>query len=78
LSSVTIGPNVAYLPDGLFAGCTVLQSIVLTNPHPETLSVGQGLLDGTDALVYVPRAAFSHYAVNYFWSMYADRLQAAE
>ena len=78
LSSVTIGPNVAYLPDGLFAGCTALQSIVLTNPHPETLSVGQGLLDGTDALVYVPRAAFSHYAVNYFWSMYADRLRAMD
>lgn len=74
LRSVTIGPNVTFIPDGSFMGCSALEAIILDNPSPETCSVGQGLLDGTDALVSVPASAYSAYATSYFWSPYAVRL----
>lgn len=74
LQTLIIGGNIASIPDDSFAGCTALKWIVLRNGRPETVSVGEGLLRGTNARVAVPQASFSAYAANYFWSPHAARL----
>ena len=74
LRTLTIGENIALILDDSFSGCTALERIILHNPRPEAISVGDGLLRGTDAWVQVPAAAFSSFATNYFWSRHAARL----
>ncbi len=74
IRTVTLDSNILSIADGSFSGCTALERIVLRNAHPETCAVGRGLLDGTRARVAIPKAAFSAYATNYFWSVHADRI----
>lgn len=76
LETLRLGANIALLPDGVFGDCPHLKRIELNNPSPGTCPVGRGLLEGTDALVTVPKEAFSAYATNYFWSVHVDRLIA--
>ena len=76
LEELVIQSSVRRIPDGSFRGCTALQRIVLRNSSPAGCSVGRGLLDGTDAWVWVPKEAYSIYCTNYFWSIHADRLRA--
>ncbi len=78
IRQVTLDANILSIADGSFSGCTALERIVLRNAHPETCTVGHGLLDGTRARVAVPKAAFSAYATNYFWSVHADRIDGDE
>ena len=63
------------IEDGAFEGCTQLQAIILENTHPSEIRPGQELLRGTDADIYVKDEALSEYRLNYFWSMYAGRIQ---
>ena len=42
--SITLPGSVTALPDGLFAGCTGLRTVVLEQPDPACLAVGQELL----------------------------------
>lgn len=63
------------IEDGSFDGCTALERLVLAQPAPERCAVGAGLLDGTQALVYVPAGRLSVYATNYFWAVHAARLR---
>lgn len=74
---VMIPKNITLIEDGSFDGCTKLKRIVLEQDDPSACLVGQHLLDGTDADIYVPREALSRYKLNYSWSVYADRLSGA-
>ena len=74
LRSVTIGPNVTWIADGSFSGCSQLERITLVRLSPSGCSVGQGLLDGTSALIAIPSSAYSAYATDYFWSPYASSM----
>ena len=74
LRTLTLGANIAMIPNESFAGCAALERIILKNAHPETVSVGAGLLQGTNACVAVPASSFSAFAANYFWSPHAHRL----
>lgn len=76
LRSVVLQENIQLIPDGAFDGCTALERITLTQTAPSACTVGQGLLEGTSALVYVPGESYSAYCTNYFWSIYAGRLRA--
>lgn len=78
LETVTIQQNVKTISDGAFAGCAGLERIVMEQGSPSACRVGQGLLDGTDAVVYVPRDALSNYRTDYFWSSYGSRIQSEE
>ena len=49
LEEVTIQSAVTALPDGLFADCPALHTIILTQPDPARLQVGQDLLAGAPA-----------------------------
>ena len=46
---------------------------MLLGARPSDCRVGQGLLNGTDATVYVPPEALSRYRADYFWSVHASR-----
>lgn len=78
LREITIQSNIARLEDGSFAGCTNLTRINVLHESPADCPVSGGLLDGTDALVYVPRQHLSAWMTNYFWAVHADRLCGTE
>ena len=79
LRQVVIQENIAALPDGLFSGCTALQEVVLTQPDPDRLDVGQELLRDAPAAcrLTVPADSYGRYCLSYAWSGYAPRLQPA-
>lgn len=75
IREIVVQGNLRGLEDGSFDGCTALERLVLAQPAPEKCAVGPGLLDGMDALMYVPAGRLSAYATNYFWAVHADRLR---
>jgi hypothetical protein len=76
IKEIAIQSNIRQIADHSFSGCVSLKKITVENSSPASCNVGRYLLDGTDAVVYVPRAAYSAYCTNYFWSVYANRLRA--
>lgn len=76
LENVTIQQNIRRIGDGVFAGCERLTAIRMEQGSPSSCVVGQGLLDGTDALIYVPADCLSAYRTDYFWSVYGTRIQS--
>lgn len=75
IREIVVQDNLRWLEDGSFDGCRALERLVLLQSAPEQCAVGSRLLEGTDALVYVPQGRLSAYAVNYFWTPYAARLR---
>lgn len=78
LRSLTVQGNVRGIEDNSFNGCNALERIVLAHAAPEDCPVGGGLLEGTDALVYVPRDLLSTYRTNYFWAVHAGRIRGSD
>ncbi len=71
---ITLPEGLRSIPDGAFEGCRNLKALYLPLRDPAACTVGQGLLRGTDALVYVPAESFGRYCTNYFWAVHASRL----
>lgn len=78
LQKITIQPNIRVIFDGVFDGCAALEHIIIQSARPSACRVGQGLLDGTPAKVYVPGEALSAYRTDYFWSVYGESIRPAE
>lgn len=78
LRRVTVQKNITAIGDGAFRGCGQLEALILEAEEPSACRVGQGLLEGTDALIYVNQTALSAYRTDYFWSIYGDRIFAVE
>ncbi len=76
LEELHIQKNVSSLSDAAFKGLASFRALYLENDDPSSLRVGERLLEGSGASIYVPRQAFSDYATNYFWAIYSDRLVA--
>ena len=70
LREIVIQRNIRYIGDKTFDGCVILERIILEQDTPSACRVGQGLLEGTGARVYVPADALSAYRTDYFWSVY--------
>ena len=70
LREIVIQQNIRTITDGAFNGCAALERIILEQDAPSDCRVGQGLLKGTEARVYVPAEALSAYRADYFWSVY--------
>ena len=70
-----IQQNIRSVIDGAFEGCEVLSRIVMEQKTPSLCRVGQDLLLGTRAVVYVPEESLSAYRSDYFWSIYAQDIQ---
>ncbi len=71
LKQIIIQPNIGTVADGAFGGCEGLECIVMGSDMPSACRVGQGLLSGTQARIYVPEDALSAYRTDYFWSAHA-------
>lgn len=78
LREITIQPNIEAIFDGAFRNCTALERIVIQSDVPSACRVGQGLLDGTAAHIFVSREALSDYRTDYFWSVYGGNIRPAE
>lgn len=78
LKQITIQPNIGTIADGAFNGCAGLERIVMESDTPSTCRVGQGLLGGTQARVYVPEDSLSAYRTDYFWSVHAASISPRE
>jgi len=76
ITQITIPETIRRIEDGAFDGCTSLKAIELKSKEPSQILVGQHLLDGTDAFLYVPEESLSAYRTDYRFSQYADRIQA--
>lgn len=72
---IILQENIARMVNGSFDGCAALERLVIRNAAPERCVVGQGLLEGTECLVYVPQESYSSYQTNYFWSVHAGRIR---
>ena len=75
ITQITIPETVRRIEDGAFDGCMSLEAIYLEAQDPSQILVGQHLLDGTDADLFVPAEALSAYRTDYRFSRYADRIQ---
>lgn len=78
LRSVTVQENIRSIDDYAFEGCTALQTIRLLHIEPQHCLVGQHLLDETDAAVVVDTDLQTTFCLNYFWSVYAERIHTEE
>lgn len=78
LHTITIQKNIRTIADGAFAGCSALERIVMESTTPTNCTVGQGLLDGTGANVYVIPDVLSAYRTDYFWSIHGQRILPLE
>lgn len=78
LREITIQPNIRAISDGVFDGCAALERIIIQSAQPSACRVGQRLLEGTKAGIYVPREALSAYRTDYFWSVYGGSIRPAE
>ncbi len=78
LKELTLQANIAHIDDGSFEGCSALERIILLQDKPQDCTVSQGLLRGTDALLYVSAESLGAYVTNYFWAPHAARIAANE
>jgi hypothetical protein len=76
ITSITIDEDISMIEDYAFKGCASLKEIHIKNTVPSSIRIGQHLLDGTDANIYVPTKALSLYKTDYRFSQYSDRLFA--
>jgi hypothetical protein len=74
LKQVTIQSNIRFIEGASFDELPSLKRIVIMNSSPSTLAVGQSLLQGTNANIYVQKDVLADYKLNYSWSAYVDRI----
>lgn len=74
INEITIQNNVRYIYDYSFSGCSNLTKIHLSSKKPSSINIGDHLLDGCDANIYVPVDIISLYITNYTFSRYATRI----
>ncbi|MBQ9269797.1 MAG: hypothetical protein IJ206_09815 [Oscillospiraceae bacterium] len=72
---IVIQQNIRSVIDGAFEGCDFLDRIVMEQETPSLCRVGQDLLLGTRAVVYVPEDSFPAYRSDYFWSIHGQDIQ---
>ena len=74
LKKITLQENIRLIEDGAFDCCENLEEIILLQKDPAKCLVGQGLLEGTKAMIVVPEGASESYCLNYSWSVYGHRI----
>lgn len=76
ITSITVDEDISMIEDYAFEGCTSLKEIHIKNTVPSSIQIGQHLLDGTYANIYVPAEALSLYKTDYRFSIYSSRIFA--
>ena len=72
---ITVPADTVEIEDFAFEGCTKLKKIILESREPSRILIGDHLLDGCNAFLYVPEGTLSAYRTNYRFSRYADRIR---
>ena len=76
LESIVFQKNIRLLYDDSFSGCKKLKIIELKQTSAAAVSVGFGLLNGTDqAYIRVPQESIAEYLNDYFWGHYAGHYE---
>jgi len=75
LQEVVVPGSIRRIENGSFSGCIALERLVLLQESPNQITVGDGLLHGTDCTVIVPAEAYGLYQTSYFWSVHASRIR---
>ena len=75
VEEIVVQESLRSMQDGAFSGAERLRRIRLLSESPSACAVGQGLLDGTEALLYVPLSSLAKYRTDYFWSVYGARIR---
>lgn len=78
VEKIVVPEEITLIEDYAFVGCTNLKKIIIKQKDPAECMVGQHLLDGTKARIYVPEGAVDDYRLNYSWAAYADRIVGYE
>ncbi len=78
IEDIYIQSNITTIPDEAFLGCTALAGLHLEQESPESCTVAEGLLTGTECKIYVPNEQLGNYMTNYFWSIFSDRILAEQ
>lgn len=76
ITSITVDKDISMIEDYAFNGCSSLKEIHIKNTVPSSIQIGQHLLDGTSANIFVPESALSTYKTDYRFSLYSDRIFA--
>ena len=76
LREVTIQENIGTLYDGMFAGCSRLEKVILTGDSPSSYTVGDGLMEGAEFFICVPSSVLDAYRRHYSWQQYSAYLIA--
>lgn len=74
IHTIIIQENIASISDYAFDGCSSLKIVRLESLDPNRCKIGQYLLEGTGAVITVNKDVLSDYKLNYFWSVYTDRI----
>lgn len=75
LQELVLPASIRRIENGSFEGCASLERLVLRQGSPNQITVGDGLLRGTDCMVIVPADAYALYQTSYFWSVHASRIR---
>lgn len=70
LEELTLQTNIRLLPDGMFRGCGRLKKLVLTG-SPSDYTVGDGLREGADFMIFVSPARLDSFRRHYSWQKYS-------
>lgn len=76
VEEIVIQRNISTVEDRSFDGCTALKRLTMQNVLPSQCSVGEGLLTGTSASIYVSAESLGRYKTSYFWAIHAARIQS--
>lgn len=76
LEEITVPSSVVSIPGSCFRGCSNLKKLNLLSPEP-VCAVDSQLLEGVSRLeIWLPDYdSYVNYAVNYYWSQYADNMR---
>ncbi len=77
VKDIIVYPNIIQFFDGCYSGATSLQRVIMHYTTAEGVAVGEGLFEGApdSAKLYYPtQDSFSNYVADYYWSLYAPRM----
>ncbi len=74
VEEITIQSNIRMISDYSFKDSKI-KKIIIDNDYPNTIAVGDHLLDGCNAYIYIKKDNYTKYKTSYSWAKYASRIR---
>ena len=74
VEEITIQSNIRMISDYSFKDSKI-KKIIIDNDYPNTIAVGDHLLDGCNAYIYVKKDNYTKYKTSYSWAKYASKIR---